>query len=140
MAFWDDNLLTGIDEIDNQHKELCHVSSELFSSFVEGKCLSKIEPILLFFERYVNEHFEAEENFQQKIKFPFYEQHKEEHDTFKKHIQEFRISIQKEGVTEKIAQKFNLEIMNWLIFHFRETDGLISKFVKDNNCLKQARL
>jgi hemerythrin len=138
MVFWDDKLLTGNQEIDNQHKELCEIAGGLLSAFVNAESKEKIEPTLVYFEKYVKEHFDAEEKIQIEIKYPFYEQHKEEHDKFRQQIQKFRLDIAQKGVTEKIAQDFNLKIIDWLVFHLRETDGQIAEFINETNRSKQA--
>jgi hemerythrin len=136
MAFWDNTLLTGIDEIDKQHIELCEIASDLFSSFAEGEINEKIEPALIYFEKYVREHFDLEEKFQLKINYPDYQLHKQEHDKFRQQIQKFRLVVENTGVTENLAEKFSLKIVDWLIFHFRETDGQIVKFIDANDICK----
>ena len=133
MAFWDDDLLISVEEVDNQHRDLCNMASELLSSFAEGKTDDKIEPALIYFENYIKEHFDAEEKILEKVNFPYYEQHKEEHDKFKLQIQKFREILEREEITENFVKEFNLKIVDWLIFHVREMDGLVAKFIKEEN-------
>lgn len=64
---WDNNLATGIVNIDNQHKELFDRINKLLIAMKEGKGKDEVIGTLNFLEDYVIKHFTEEEEIQKKI-------------------------------------------------------------------------
>lgn len=130
MFYWDDSLLTGIDEIDKEHIELCKRANDLFEAFLKGNILEEINASMGYFEEYIYEHLKNEEIIQQKSNFPDYKIHKLKHDAFRKNFEELKQLVKTKGVTYNFAQKFNGTIVEWLAFHLREDDIVLSKYIK----------
>lgn len=68
---WDDNLSVGIDNIDNQHKELLNCIENLITAIEHSRSNDEIIKTLDFLEEYVIKHFTAEEEIQAKTNYPY---------------------------------------------------------------------
>lgn len=60
---WTQDLSTGSDEIDNQHKELFRRINSLLDACNQGKGREEIGKTVQFLEDYVITHFSAEEEY-----------------------------------------------------------------------------
>ncbi|GAB6099026.1 hemerythrin family protein [Halanaerocella petrolearia] len=130
---WKDSLKIGIEEVDQQHKELF----KRFNSFlqvVRGKedkeiKAEKIEETLDFMGEYVVAHFNAEEKFQQKYDYPNYEEHHQVHEEFKGQIREFQEEFKQDKYNEGLIMEFSGRILTWLINHVAEEDQQLAEHI-----------
>ena len=74
---WNDSLLLGIKECDNDHKELVSEFDQLTELVKQHGDLDKVESYLHLIEKYLTEHCLREEAFQKSINYPEYEQHRQ---------------------------------------------------------------
>jgi hemerythrin len=58
---WDKRLETGIDEIDDQHRELFNRIDKLELAMYSGKGAAELKQLVEFLLSYVDEHFGSEE-------------------------------------------------------------------------------
>jgi hemerythrin-like metal-binding protein len=79
---WNDNLATGVSEIDAQHKELFKRINVLFEACSKRKGRAEVGNLLKFLEEYVVVHFGTEEKYMTMFNYPEYSSHKEEHTNF----------------------------------------------------------
>ena len=84
---WKENLSVGVNEIDNQHKELFNRINNLLDACTRGKGSEEIKRTLNFLSDYVISHFGTEENLMVRYNYPDYTSHKEKHEKFKKNLQ-----------------------------------------------------
>ena len=61
MTRWDDELSLGLEEIDNQHRELFRRMETLLEACVAGKAAEEVIGMLAFLDDYVAVHFRTEE-------------------------------------------------------------------------------
>ena len=66
---WSDDLTTGIDKIDNQHKNLIIKVNELLQAINAGKGKRQIGSMLEFLGEYVVEHFSTEEEYMKEYNY-----------------------------------------------------------------------
>ena len=57
MFKWNDELLVGLKEIDDEHKELFSLFQSLSSDISSDKDLQLIESAVAYLDEYVREHF-----------------------------------------------------------------------------------
>lgn len=69
---WKESLAIGVEEIDNQHRELVRQFSRLLSACEEGKGEQEAREVLEFLEGYVRRHFSDEEALQRLHRYPAY--------------------------------------------------------------------
>lgn len=93
MAFmeWSDKLLTGVREVDEQHKKLVALINELYDAMKQGKGKEVIDKALDELVKYAGYHFSTEETLMTKYGYPELASHKREHENFKAKIKDFWI-------------------------------------------------
>ena len=77
------------------------------------------------------EHFEDEEAYQRQIKYPEYEEHKENHAKFRAMINQYAVRFEEEGFTQELVQEFGGKLMTWLIMHVAASDQKIGAWVRE---------
>jgi hemerythrin len=131
MVVWDEKYATGIELIDNQHKELFSLTNELFRA-----CMNDNEALKgVFIEtmgrmvEYVRFHFGAEQQLLQRINYPDYQEHKKQHDKLVRDILE-AVNAQNKG--EKfVANQFVRTMRDWILGHIAIADKQYAVFIAD---------
>ncbi len=78
---WNSGYSVGIEAIDVQHRKLLEVINSL-CSIIEDPDLQKVVPVLRDLVLFTREHFQTEESLLKKNNYPYYSEHKHEHDHF----------------------------------------------------------
>lgn len=117
---WTDELKTGIDDIDSQHKELFKRINMLRDAAKEGKGRQAIDEVYEFLGKYISEHFSTEESLMNQYAYPQIDSHVSQH----KHFIEQYQKLKKELQTS--SQK---------LLAFIETNALLGKWWLDHNRL-----
>ena len=121
---WKDRFKTGIEEIDNQHKRLFDIGSELYKvvSLDDGSDhYDEIIKLLNELSDYTKYHFDYEEKLMEKYNYNDIKNHKEEHQRFIDKLNETLAQDidmnQKQVVLDMIEF-----IINWVSSHIVGTD------------------
>lgn len=77
---WTDELLTGHERIDADHRQIFDIAHRLEAEIQAQPEHSVVGEVLVELIDYTGEHFEREESLMQAIRFSGYEEHKREHD------------------------------------------------------------
>jgi len=135
MIIWDNKYITGIELIDNQHKQLVDLTNKLYTS-----CLSGEKEINDIFKNamsriveYVIHHFATELELLKKINFPQYHDHKVKHDTLIKEILS-AANDYKEG-KQFVPNHFVRTLKDWILSHVAVYDKEYALYVKDQKRL-----
>ncbi len=135
MTMWKEKYRIGVKEIDEQHQELFNRVSDFIKTVrSEGEWEDKLEKVketLEFMKEYVVTHFDSEERFQEKIDYPYMDEHKQVHERFKGEVQKFADRFEEEGYDEELLQEFSGKLMTWLIYHVAGDDQKIGEFVEN---------
>lgn len=121
MAYlhWSNDLNTGIEVIDNQHKRIVDYINELDSASETGNAAA-VNHVLGQLVDYTISHFSFEEELQQRANYPFLKAHKRVHEMFKKHVVEFQQRAKKgEDVTAELLSMLRI----WLVNHIKGDDA-----------------
>jgi hemerythrin len=127
---WRDSLAIGVEEIDNQHKELLQRFNGLLSACEAGKGIAELKGLMKFLDDYVIEHFSDEEKLQRKYDYPNYESHKKEHDFFIQQINTVQGEINVEGVGVHHVMETNNMLLKWLLNHISKVDTELGKYLR----------
>ncbi len=127
---WRDSLAIGVEEIDDQHKELLQRFNGLLAACEAGKGIDELKPLLIFLDDYVIEHFSNEEWLQRKHGYPNYESHKKEHDSFIERVMAVKDEINSEGVAVHHVMETNNMLLKWLLNHISKVDTELGKFLR----------
>lgn len=129
---FDEELYTGNELIDNEHKELIDRVNKLVESCENGKEKVTAVKTLDFLMDYTEFHFSDEEKLQQEVGYDKLEQHKGQHEDFKKSVDELRQMIEEEeGPTDAFVQAVNKNISQWLVNHIQGWDKAVAEYIRN---------
>ena len=128
---WRESLSIGVDEIDNQHKQLLSHFDQLLKACETGKGIDELKRLLGFLDGYVIKHFRDEEGIQRLHRYPGYATHKLEHDSFVARLDSLKQEIATEGVALHHVIETNHLLLTWLIHHISTVDVQLGKFLKN---------
>lgn len=127
---WRDSLAIGVEEIDNQHKELLQRFDRLLTACEEGQGMQELKNLLDFLQSYVQIHFKDEEALQLLWHYPGFEAHHKEHESFVERIKKLQHEIDREGVALYHVIETNNLLFKWLIKHISKVDKELGRFLK----------
>lgn len=129
---FDEELHTGNELIDNEHKELIDRVNKLVESCENGKEKVTAVKTLDFLMDYTEFHFSDEEKLQQEVGYDKLEQHKGQHEDFKKSVDELRQMLEEEeGPTDAFVQAVNKNISQWLVNHIQSWDKAVAEYIRN---------
>ena len=135
-AEFTENLATGNEMIDSQHKELIQKINDLLDSCEKSSDKVVAIKTLDFLSDYTEYHFNAEEQLQKDIEYPGYDKHKAQHEEFKKTVEELHeMLVEEEGPSPAFVAKVQENVINWLYTHIQGFDRSVAeyKFMHENN-------
>ena len=135
-AEFSENLVTGNEMIDSQHKELIGRMNKLLESCEKSNEKSVAVKTLDYLSDYTDFHFSAEELLQKDIEYPGYEKHKAQHEAFKQTIKELEEMLQdEEGPSNAFVEKVQENVVNWFYTHIEGFDRSVAeyKFMRESN-------
>ena len=118
---WTEDLATGVDTIDNQHKELFQRINNLLEACTRGKGKEEVKKVIGFLEDYVVTHFSEEEKYMVKFEYPETASHKKQHLEFMDNFLSLKKQFDEEGPGVHIVVITNNLIVEWLKNHIRRT-------------------
>lgn len=124
---WTRDLSVGIQEIDWQHQELFHHINGFLDSLQPAPSGDSLAERFDLLEKYVNEHFSAEEGYMNGQLAGYYpdreaRRHRGEHETFIRDYREYLTEIMASGLTVQRADEFRSWMRNWWFMHVSGTD------------------
>ncbi len=137
LLIWDDGMSVGVESLDNDHKQLIKILSQLMSAKNENSEWHIVEGIFQKLEHYCLSHFAREEALLAKINYQQLAEHKVSHQRFINKIpqlkkQWYADSSEPEVVKEKIV----IFLQQWLLKHILEED---LDYVPAINCFQEFR-
>ena len=129
---WIPGLETGYADIDDQHKRLFKLMSDLIGSFQAGEKVA-VDEALAFLVNYTLEHFSDEENIAQAYAYPGSGNHRKMHDDFTRTVRGFVRQYEKNGNAEELLAAVTKVVIKWVIGHIRNEDIKIAMHIKKLN-------
>lgn len=118
LMSWTQDLETGIDVIDQQHKRLVGFINELDDACRTGNA-DETNHVMEGLLNYTVTHFEFEESLQEKAGYPFLKAHQRIHELFMKKVAAFR---ERAGKGEDVAPELLKLLEGWLVSHIKGED------------------
>ena len=117
---WSDDLSVGIHEIDDQHRKLIGLINDLHDAMKSGQAKQALEKTLSELADYAVYHFQVEEKYMEKFRYPEFPSHKLAHTAFVKKVAAFQADY-KSG---KLGLSLDLMhfLRDWLTTHIKGTD------------------
>ena len=131
LVTWSKNYATGIELIDAQHMRLVNLTNELYRA-----CLTSEEEVGSVFKEamgrmvdYVRFHFSAELKLLERIHYPAYHDHKNQHDLLVKQILEAAQDFN-EG-KKFVPNRFVRNLKDWVFGHIGISDMMYADYVAE---------
>lgn len=115
---WKKSYDTGIEEIDNQHRQLLEFLNELGKETASGDNRKTAE-ILEGLSEYTVSHFAFEEALMEEAGYPYSNPHKHVHKTLIQRVTAFK---EKLAAGEAISEELHSFLRRWLINHIQRDD------------------
>ncbi|MEE1195739.1 MAG: hemerythrin family protein [Lachnospiraceae bacterium] len=129
-AEFDISLITGNNEIDEQHKELISRINKLVACCKEKSGKLEAVKMLDYLSDYTEFHFSAEEALQEETGYPGLGTHKAKHDEFRKSVAELHeMLIEEEGPTDAFVKAVNKNVIEWLYDHIKGFDCSVASYI-----------
>ena len=119
---WTQELETGYQNIDAQHKQLVVALNALLFACQHGQHRAELKTVLDFLVAYTVKHFTDEEEFQRQHHYPEYERHKMLHDQFKVVASELAERLVQEGPSVALIAEVRSAMGDWLVGHIKGED------------------
>lgn len=124
-----DEYLTGIQQIDDEHRFLFEIAEEIYllckNEFVPDK-YDHIMNLIKRLKDYAIIHFKHEEEYMESISYKRLFTQKIQHDNFKRKLDTMDLDVIDDNQEQAIEDLLNF-ITDWLIEHIVETDMKIGK-------------
>ena len=128
LLLWQDNLNTGIQVIDDQHRRIVEMINQLHAAQTGGSQLGVAEVIDELVD-YTLSHFAFEEELMEEAGYPFCAAHKRVHEVFTKRVSEYRMRFQ---AGEDVVDELKSMLSRWLFNHIRNDDKAYSEQVRQH--------
>ncbi|MFA5577365.1 MAG: bacteriohemerythrin [Tissierellaceae bacterium] len=121
MLWWTDDLKTGIEVIDNQHKSIFDKANEIFNLGTETSP-EEIERVFVFLMNYTISHFSEEEKVMLDNHYDSFMSHRKEHNYFVEEVYRIYKNFKSDKITEESLNELKLLIIDWLANHINKDD------------------
>jgi len=127
-----DDLLTGIKEIDTQHRELLAKGNAVLFPESGTSSDKDILEALDFLVKYVNSHFDAEELLMESYGFDRLESHRQQHQRLRREVEGLAARAKKQGSDKGLASELYYLLHEWFIYHINEWDKAMAAYTHKN--------
>ncbi|MGV7194913.1 bacteriohemerythrin [Xanthomonas axonopodis] len=118
LLVWQDDLNTGIEVIDHQHRRIVDMINQLHAAHTSLQRLAVAEVIDELID-YTLSHFAFEEELMQEAGYPFSLAHARVHQVFGKRVGDYRLRFQ---AGEDVSDDLRNMLSRWLFNHIRGDD------------------
>ena len=125
---WRDDFLTGHESIDEQHKEMVKMANEFYTEVQAGGVMARVYFIKAIQSsvQYIKTLFMLEEDLMQRGKYPFFKEHKAQHENFVAEVFRQVHDIETEGTPD--PSNFARFLLDWISHHISDSDKKLAPF------------
>lgn len=122
MAFlqWDEKYSVGVMELDNQHKQLIAILSELYDAMQKQTANDLIGQIISKLVNYTKTHFATEERYMERCFYPDLASQKREHAAFTEKVMKFKEDF--DAGRTSMSVSVTSFVKDWLVNHISLSD------------------
>jgi len=129
LTSWHDEMSTGDDEIDRQHRDLLDKVDDLLMACRDCRMGDEVGRLFWFLKRYVRRHFRDEERLQADSGYPGCAAHKAEHAAFYLEVQRLEARYREQGASSTVIVESLHLMCEWLHSHFRGADRALVEYL-----------
>lgn len=127
---WSNELLTGLHEIDNQHRKLFSQITKFLDACEQGQGQEVLLETLAFLEKYVRLHFVAEEQLQRIHNYPGLAGHQTLHAALLAELFDYKADLLRNGSTPDMLSRAMQAWAEWFVHHISIDDKAIADFLR----------
>lgn len=116
---WTQDLDTGIDVIDQQHRRIVDFINDLEAAQVM-KNQEQIKQVIHDCVDYTLSHFAFEESLQEEAGYPYCKPHKKVHELFTRRVSEYQERI---NLGDDVSEELHAMLARWLVNHIKRDDA-----------------
>ena len=125
---WQNDLNTGIAEIDSQHKRIVEMINQLYDAEQIGD-REAVGQVIEDLVDYTMSHFAFEETLIEDAGYPLTRAHKKVHELFIRRVNDYKLRIH---AGENVAHELREMLARWLFNHIRNEDAAYTEAVRNN--------
>ena len=122
MITWDKSMETGVEQIDNQHKNLIEKFNELLAAIDNGQKREKTGEVLDYLVFYADWHFQREEACMEAYGCPIAAANKEQHGYFLERFSQLQYDFYDSSMDPCMIDTTINELKDWIVNHIIGTD------------------
>ncbi len=130
---WTRDLSVGVNEIDEQHKELFRRIGSLVDAIRKASCKDTIDEVISFLEEYSVTHFAHEEGYMALYGYPGYAAHKQQHAIFLTSLADLKAlaaAPRVKGASYDLSVTTNQVVVDWIRSHIIVVDIKLGEFLR----------
>ncbi|MCF6178089.1 MAG: bacteriohemerythrin [Geopsychrobacter sp.] len=125
---WKDCYATGIEQCDEEHRDLVIRINSLYEAIRNKDAVEKLPRIIDDLVKYTLAHFVHEEELMAQHEYPELNEHQQKHADLKTRVEEFKAQL--ETGDEQLPLKLFNFLRAWLLEHIVEVDQRYASFLK----------
>jgi len=126
---WNDILSVGIQQMDDEHKELFRRINDLLVGLLGPAGGANIPTLVAAIMEYTVFHFTDEQELMRRENYPRYEQHRTLHDAFLKEWGEIQALLVAGQFSAPLLIRIQDKVVNWLLDHIAKVDHDYSEYI-----------
>jgi len=130
-----EDLLTGITEIDKQHRELFARGNAVLFPETGKMAPEDVISALEFLLQYVDEHFSAEERLMKHYEYERLEGHRKQHQRLRKDFEEIYRRSKKTDSVRGLESELYYLFSDWYVYHIMQWDQPYAVFLQKSTKL-----
>jgi hemerythrin len=135
---WTDSLELGVEEIDEQHRELFRRGERLYHAMRHGQPAG-VDLTLASFRDFVLSHFEFEERWMRRADYPSLPAHRQAHRDFADRLHRVTGQYRRQGPTPEVAETLHVWLEAWLREHIGGDDRALGVWVTTHQAVSVIR-
>ena len=130
MIKFTDDLIVGVGNIDEQHKELFERINAVSSLGAKSISKEETDKTIKMLGDYIIKHFRDEEMLMQSRNYPKLDGHKQLHAQYIQSFNTLKVEYAANGPSAAFTLQLNKSIIEWIVKHIRSADMDFSRFAK----------
>jgi hemerythrin len=129
---WQEELATGFEHIDAQHKEIFSMFAEFSTACNDGCANVELVNLMGFVEDYTRDHFRDEEKVMLEAEYPDLSIQRENHKSFLSEIAKLKRKVCQYAPDMGEIMEMKRLLIRWLIQHIKHLDMAYVDFLKES--------